>query len=317
VSTGTPEAARNHSRSRLASRAAPGLVAGVRAALAVAGAAGVLLVVLATFATVIEITVAGNADITADIDRTASGWDRHNVALILLAGFALVMLVGALRGGRPAMFALATCGLAVLLIAVIGDAPDLDETGRIGELYEDARAEAGSGFYFETLGGALLLIAGIGLLVLGAGGVRLGGAGAPPAVEGEDEEPTTASAAASAAGTGAGAQAAAGAIARRAGAGAAGAVARARDAASERAQARRERAEIRRAREAAAQARARERAVASPAAPAKESPAEPTVAAEPAVGAEPTAPEPSAPEPAKLSFDERLRQARERAQRKP
>lgn len=183
MSTGTPEAARNHSRSRLVSRAAPGLVAGVRAALAVAGAAGVLLVVAATFATVIEITVAGNANITADIDRTASGWDRHNVALLLLAGFALVMLVGSLRGGRPAMFALATCGLAVLLIAVIGDAPDLDKTGPIGELYEDARAEAGSGFYFETLGGALLLIAGVGLLVLGAGG----GAGAARATTREHE----------------------------------------------------------------------------------------------------------------------------------
>lgn len=255
----------------------------MRAALVVAGAAGVLLVVLATFATVIEITVAGNANITADVDRTASGWDRHNVGLLLLAGFALVMLVGALRGGRPAMFALGTCGLAVLLIAVVGDAPDLDKTGPIGELYEDARAEAGSGFYFETLGGALLLIAGVGLLLLGAGGGSVRTARMQEVAVAADEPSMTPGGARLAA--------------PRTGSGAASAVSRAREAAAARAAARRDRTQARREREQAAKDRARERAEASPAA----EPAE----ADAATGS------------AKLSFDERLRQARERARRKP
>jgi len=312
VSTGTPEAARNDSRSRLAERAAPGLVAGVRAALAIAGFAAILMLVLATFATVIEITVAGNANITADIDRTASGWDRHGPALLLLAGFALVMLVGALRGGPPAMFALAACGLAVLLIAFVGDAPDLDKTGAIGELYEGAQAQAGSGFYFESLGGALLLITGFGLLVVGARPATRarpteGGRGAPG---GEAPEPAP--------GGGAGV------AARRLGAGAARGFARARGAMADRAAARRRRAAADRERADAANARARERAASSPAAPLQ--PDEPAEPAPPAAieqpierQQQPSGPEgdASAQDASKLSFDERLREARERARRKP
>lgn len=64
------------------------------------------------------------------------------------------------------MVALGACGLAVVLIALIGDLPDSGETGRLGTLYEDARAETGTGFYLETLGGVLLLFSGGGLLLL-------------------------------------------------------------------------------------------------------------------------------------------------------
>ncbi len=175
MSTGTPEAARNHSRSQLAKRAAPGLVRGARGALAAAGLGGVVLLVLATFATIIEITVGASGSITAELDRQLSGYDRHSFALLLIGAAALAMLVGALRGARPAMLAVAACGVTVLLIAILGDAPDLDQTGPIGELYEDASAKAGSGFYFETLAGALLLISGGGMLVLAGGAAALGG----------------------------------------------------------------------------------------------------------------------------------------------
>ncbi|WP_372790210.1 hypothetical protein [Paraconexibacter sp.] len=160
------------------------MVRGARGALATAGLLGVVLLVVATFATIIEITVGGSGSITADVDRELSGYDRHSVALLLIGAAALAMLLGALRGARPAMLAVAACGVTVLLIAVLGDAPDLDDTGPIGELYEDASAKAGTGFYLETLAGALLLMAGGGLLVLAGGAAALGGrreAGTGPA----------------------------------------------------------------------------------------------------------------------------------------
>ena len=47
------------------------------------------------------------------------------------------MLAGALRGARPAMLALAALGITALAITVGADAPDLDDTGLIGELYDE------------------------------------------------------------------------------------------------------------------------------------------------------------------------------------
>jgi hypothetical protein len=134
--------------------------------LAIAALAGVVCLVVATFSTVIEITV-GTTSRIAGRDTELSGYDRHSVALLLIGLFALVMAAGALRGARPAMAALAVAGIAVLLIALVGDLPDVHKTGVIGQLYDDARANPRLGYYLETLGGALLLLAGGGLLLLG------------------------------------------------------------------------------------------------------------------------------------------------------
>jgi len=157
-------AALDYSKGSAVSRGAPGAVA-ARILLGAAGVVGVVLLLVSTFTAVIEIRV------VTVVQDSISGYERHSVALILIALFAGAMVLGALRGARPAMIALAACGLAVVLIAMLGDLPDNGETGRLGELYEDAQAETGIGFYLETLGGALLLISGGGLLLL---------AGAPP-----------------------------------------------------------------------------------------------------------------------------------------
>jgi hypothetical protein len=139
----------------------------LRLALLGAAAAGVICLLLATFATVIEIKV-GTTTKVPDHDTHLSGWDRHGPALVLIALFAAAMIAGALRGARPAMAALAALGLVVLLIAIIGDVPDLDETGFIGQVYEDAAAGAKGGFYLETLGAVLLLVSGGLMLALPA-----------------------------------------------------------------------------------------------------------------------------------------------------
>ena len=136
----------------------------LRIGLSVAAAAGVVCLVLATFTTVIEIKVGTTTRIPGR-DTHLSGWDRHGPALLIVAGFAAAMVVGALRGARPAMIALAVLGLVALVIVVVSDVPDLNETGFIGEVYEDAAAGPSAGFYLETLGGVLLLAAG-GLMAL-------------------------------------------------------------------------------------------------------------------------------------------------------
>ena len=165
----TPREAKDQdSRKPLALPVGFGTVKVLRIALLVAALAGGVCLIIATFSTIIEITV-GTTSKIADRDTELSGWDRHSFALLLIAAFALVMTVGAWRGARPAMAALAVAGIAALLIALIGDLPDVHKTGVIGELYDNAHANPKTGYYLETLGGVLLLLAGGGLLLLGGG----------------------------------------------------------------------------------------------------------------------------------------------------
>src|SRR4051794_39364523 len=138
---------------------------GLRGGLVVAGPAGVAALVLATFSTVIRITV-GTTSRLANLDTELSGWDRHGPALLIVAGLALVMLVGAARGARPAMAAVLACGGVALVVACAFDLPGLDDTGQVGELYADAAAGPGLGFWLEVGGGALLVLCGGGLLLV-------------------------------------------------------------------------------------------------------------------------------------------------------
>ena len=142
------------------------VVAALRAALAAAGLAGALLLVAATFTTIIQITVETTTR-GIDFDAAQSGWDRHGPALIVLALLALWLLAAALRGTRVAMTGIALTGIVALAIAVAWDRPHVNDTGSVGEVYTAATASPGTGYYLETLGGALLLLSGGGMLVFG------------------------------------------------------------------------------------------------------------------------------------------------------
>jgi hypothetical protein len=145
----------------------PSVVA-LRGGLAAAGVAGAVGLLIATFTTVIQITV-GTATKVADAQTTHSGWDRHGPALLLLALLAAWLLATALRGSRVAAAGLAAAGLAALAIAMASDRPHVHDAGSVGDVYAQASADPGAGYYLETLGGALLVFAGGGLLALGAG----------------------------------------------------------------------------------------------------------------------------------------------------
>ena len=83
-------------------------------------------------------------------------------AVLLIIGLLVFpMVFGAAVGrSRPAMAAIAVVGLAALLVALIGDAPDIHKTGVFGQNFEDAQADPKSGYYLETLGAVLVLIGG-------------------------------------------------------------------------------------------------------------------------------------------------------------
>jgi hypothetical protein len=138
----------------------------LRSGLALVALGGAFLLLLATFATIIQIEV-GTSTAAAGADTSHTGWDRHGPALIVLALLAVWLLALALRGARAAMAGLAAAGLAALAIAMIWDRPHVHDTGSVGEVYAEAHADPAAGYYLETLGGALLLLAAGTLLVLG------------------------------------------------------------------------------------------------------------------------------------------------------
>jgi hypothetical protein len=136
-----------------------------RRALAALAVAAIVLLVVSEFLPLFKVVV-GTLETET---RTEAGWRNHGFAMLLLGIAAVPMLLGALRGARPAMWALAAIGAIVIVVALTVDLPAARESGTLRESvsYEDARAEPAAGFFAETLGGVLLLLAG-GLLLLTA-----------------------------------------------------------------------------------------------------------------------------------------------------
>src|SRR3954467_412124 len=96
-----PREAKGHdSRKALALPVGFGTVRALQIVLGIAAVAGAVCLVVATFSTIIEITV-GTTSKIADRDTELSGWDRHSVSLILIAAFALVQTAGGPGGAPP------------------------------------------------------------------------------------------------------------------------------------------------------------------------------------------------------------------------
>jgi len=126
-----------------------------------AGLLGAILLIAADFSTLVEIKV-----ITVTKEKI-TGHDQHSWAMVILGVAAIPMAFGAARRrARPAMLGLVLLVVVALLIALIGDLPDTRSTGVIGERYEEAAAQAGTGFFLETAGAVLLIVAGVGGLML-------------------------------------------------------------------------------------------------------------------------------------------------------
>ena len=133
----------------------------MRAALLLLPLAGAALLVAAEFSTLYEVRVGDSVAPGA----SSSAGAHHGYALLVVAAAAVLMAVGAVRGGsRPAAVALAVLGIAALGVALLADLPVTDDTGLYGEAYAAARAEAGPAVTLELLGGAAI-VAGAALIL--------------------------------------------------------------------------------------------------------------------------------------------------------
>ena len=159
MSASAPEATEEHSSRSRPARGPSRRPTNVALALVGTALIGALLTAFSSFLDVLEVTT-GQTTLDAQ-----TGFETHSVAMLLLGLAAIPMALGALRGARPAMFALVAIGALVLLVAFTVDLPDALDEGLYGERYEAAEAKPAIGFYLETVGGMLLVLAG-GLLVL-------------------------------------------------------------------------------------------------------------------------------------------------------
>ena len=159
MSASAAEATDDYSTRRRPSRRGPRGAAAVRQALCGLGFLAALLLVVSTF---LDLYTVSNGQTTL---RSVSGLEHHSVATLLLGLAAVPMALGALRGARPAMAALAVLGIVILVVAVTVDLPAALDEGLLAVTYEGASASPSTGFFVETLAGVLLLAAG-GLLLL-------------------------------------------------------------------------------------------------------------------------------------------------------
>jgi uncharacterized membrane protein len=164
MSADTRQARGDYSRGFSALSGPVGALTPLRVLLAIAGLAGAILLVIATFATVIHITV------VTVTKAHYSGWHFTGPGLVLIGLFALPLLAGALRGSRPAAIALACLGAVALILVLALVQPKIHDTGVYGQDYDQAAAGASFGYYAETAGAVLVLLAGVGLVVLGGTG---------------------------------------------------------------------------------------------------------------------------------------------------
>jgi hypothetical protein len=137
-----------------------------------ASLAGAVLLFATEFSTVASVDVAsGSCEVIHDTDPALadrcelSGFERNGGAFLLVGAFTLAMGWGAGVGGsRPAAVALVAIGAAVLLWALLVDVPVTNETGALGESFEGAKGQAGTGLWLEIVAG---------VLAAGAGALRL------------------------------------------------------------------------------------------------------------------------------------------------
>jgi hypothetical protein len=143
-----------------------------------------MLLIAADFSTLYEVRVLTVTKLSV------AGHTQHSYALALVGAAVLGMTAAAGAGSRPGMLAVGLLGLLGLVVAgIAGDFGDVQSTGVIGRLYEDASAAPGPGFYFETLGGVLAILSGLGQLLLPRPApARSRGEGGPPGA-GEPRRP--------------------------------------------------------------------------------------------------------------------------------
>jgi hypothetical protein len=141
--------------------------------LACAAAAGMLAV--SQFTDIFHLTPPGGEALQA-----ISAKDQHSYATLVLAIFALVLIVVTVGArdeqlAQVAAMAIAVCGLIALLIFLIGDLPDVNKIGTLDDprqSFIDAEAKPVAGFWLELVGSLVLTVCGAALATMKPGAAR-------------------------------------------------------------------------------------------------------------------------------------------------
>jgi hypothetical protein len=138
------------------------------AAICAATLLGALLLLVAEFTTLFTLRAASPVTTV----RSVGTGSHHGYALVPIALLAAVLGYAVWRStSRPGLAAIGVIGVVALLIALIGDLPDANATGLVlsAGRYVQADSTPSAGFYMETLGAVVLLIASVsGCLLIGA-----------------------------------------------------------------------------------------------------------------------------------------------------
>lgn len=138
--------------------------------LACAAAAGMLGV--SQFTDIFHLTPPGGEAL-----KVISASDQHGYATLVLAIFALILIVMAIaaRGeqlGQVAAVGIAVCGVVALLIFLIGDLPKVNNVGTLDDprqSFIDAEAKPVAGFWLELVGALVLTVCGAALATMRPG----------------------------------------------------------------------------------------------------------------------------------------------------
>ena len=152
---------------------------GTETLLALACAGGAAMLAASQFTDIFQLTPPGGEALQA-----VEASDQHGYATLVLAGFALVMLVISIAAPGPerdgdgvslfqiASLAIAICGAAALLLFLIIDLPDVNKVGTVDdprESFIDAEAKPQAGFWLELVGALVLAACGAALATIRPG----------------------------------------------------------------------------------------------------------------------------------------------------
>jgi hypothetical protein len=130
------------------------------------GVLAALLLVVAEFTSLYAVHSAASQSAIKSISAGSHN-DYSLLPIALLAG--LLAFAFWRTGSRAALLAVGALGVITILIALLADLPDAHASGLIGSAathYTSASTTPSAGFYLETTGGMLLLIASVGGLIL-------------------------------------------------------------------------------------------------------------------------------------------------------
>jgi hypothetical protein len=155
---------------------------------------GAALLIASQFMTMFELN-----DALGDTQKLVEGPDQHWYTMVILGGFAVWALIGAIAtGSKPLATSVAVAGAVALLLFLLIDLPDAGKAGDIESATESlviVEADPVGGFWLELIGALILVVCGGALSTLtsdqlaalrprrmevGAGGRRRGGEPATP-----------------------------------------------------------------------------------------------------------------------------------------